>query len=510
MESLMNLSNCNELLFVAILLPLIISTFINHLVSEKKSVIGAKCSSFLTGIALIIGLFTLFTNPSRSFTANELFSLSNLSFLTAALILFVSFVVHQFSKRYMDGDRHYCLYFRRLSLITLTATVMAFANHLILFWFAWFLSNILLVILMIHKTEWEAAKNSGILTMKILMPGSLALLLSFTLFYILTGSFSIESVNIQLKQFDSPILTAAILLVVFAAFTQSAIWPFHRWLLSSLNSPTPVSALMHAGLVNGGGLLLVKFSPILMGDQAILNLVFILGATTAFLGSLWKLIQNSIKRMLACSTMAQMGFMMMQCGLGLFPAAVAHLCWHGLFKSYLFLSSGSVVQQRRIETRFFSAKRFSLFFAMLGGLASAFSFAMVTEKPIFPLQATSFLLVFTFMAGAQLSDTLIRASNFKLMKLLVIMVSFLTGWLYGESIHLIEFFTGIATVQSTSLNGVQVIALILFVTVWLTFNLRNYLQLEKTKLWAFIYTRMLNESQPHPKTITTNRKTYQY
>lgn len=505
----MNLSHCNELLLMAIILFLIMSMLVNYAVSEKKSTIAATCSTFLTGTSFIIGLFALFINPSCN-TTNELFSLSNLSFLTATLILFVSFIVHQFSKRYMSGDRNYRLYFRRLSLITFTATTMAFANHLILFWLAWFLSNIFLVVLMIHKTEWKAAKNSGILTMKTLIPGSLALLLSCSLLYMLTASFSIEVVNNQLAQYESLLVTVATLLIVFAAITQSAIWPFHRWLLSSLNSPTPVSALMHAGLVNGGGLLLVKFYPLLIGDQALLNVVFLLGATTALLGSLWKLIQNSVKRMLACSTMAQMGFMMMQCGLGLFPAAVAHLCWHGLFKSYLFLSSGSVLHQRRIQTQLHPVTISSLLFAVLGGLASAFSFAMVTEKSIFPLQSTSFLLVFTFIAGAQFSDTLIRASHFRLMNLLVIMLSLLTGWLYGESIHLIEFITGIPMVQSTSLNAVQLMVLILFLSTWLMFNFRDYLQLEKTKLWAFIYTRMLNASQPHPKTMTTNRKTYQY
>jgi len=128
--------------------------------------------------------------------------------------------------------------------------------------------------------------------------------------------------------------------------TQSAIWPFHTWLISSLNSPTPVSAIMHAGLINGGGFLLTRFAGLFVQSTGMLQVIFFLGLLTALIGTLWKLMQHDIKRMLACSTMGQMGFMIAQCGLGLFPAAIAHLCWHGLFKAYLFLSSGSAAHEK--------------------------------------------------------------------------------------------------------------------------------------------------------------------
>ena len=106
---------------------------------------------------------------------------------------------------------------------------------------------------------------------------------------------------------------------------------------------------MHAGLINGGGFLLARFAPMLAIQPPILNLIFIAGITTALLGTLWKLMQSDVKRMLACSTMGQMGFMIAQCGLGLFPAAVAHLSWHGLFKAYLFLSTGSAAKEKRLD-----------------------------------------------------------------------------------------------------------------------------------------------------------------
>ena len=87
---------------------------------------------------------------------------------------------------------------------------------------------------------------------------------------------------------------------------------------------------MHAGLVNGGGFLIVRFAPLYLNYPGILNIIFIIGLSTAIMGTLWKLMQSDIKRMLACSTMAQMGFMIAQCGLGLFSAAIAHIILHGL------------------------------------------------------------------------------------------------------------------------------------------------------------------------------------
>jgi len=136
-------------------------------------------------------------------------------------------------------------------------------------------------------------------------------------------------------------------LLVIAASLESAQFPFHSWLPDTMETPTPVSALMHAGIINAGGFLVVRLSPILINAPAALNTLAIVGAFTALFASVVMLTQTSVKRSLAYSTIAQMGFMMLQCGLGAFALATLHLVAHSLYKAHAFLSSGSVVALKK-------------------------------------------------------------------------------------------------------------------------------------------------------------------
>jgi NAD(P)H-quinone oxidoreductase subunit 5 len=120
--------------------------------------------------------------------------------------------------------------------------------------------------------------------------------------------------------------------------------PFQAWLLGSMTAPTPASALMHAGFVNAGGILLTRFAPVLTLDPAVMLAVVLVGVTSALAGKLLKSVQVDAKTRLGCSTVGQMGFMIMQAGLGFFGAAVTHLVLHGFYKAYLFLSSGEEIE----------------------------------------------------------------------------------------------------------------------------------------------------------------------
>jgi NAD(P)H-quinone oxidoreductase subunit 5 len=138
----------------------------------------------------------------------------------------------------------------------------------------------------------------------------------------------------------APTVTA--LLVVIAALTKSAQFPFHSWLPETMESPTPVSALMHAGIINAGGVLLLRFAQLLAeAPLALLNLAFV-GTLTAIIGMLAMWAQTNVKRTLAWSTVSQMGFMMVQLGLAVFPAAALHLVGHGFYKAWAFLRTGDV------------------------------------------------------------------------------------------------------------------------------------------------------------------------
>ncbi|MEZ6066136.1 MAG: proton-conducting transporter membrane subunit [Planctomycetaceae bacterium] len=133
-------------------------------------------------------------------------------------------------------------------------------------------------------------------------------------------------------------------LLVLGAMTKSAQFPFHSWLPDTMETPTPVSALMHAGVINAGGFLVIRLSPLVSLSPLALNLLALVGALTALLGAVVMLTQTSIKRSLAYSTIAQMGFMMLQCGLGAFTAALLHIVSHSVYKAYCFLRSGSVLE----------------------------------------------------------------------------------------------------------------------------------------------------------------------
>ena len=132
-------------------------------------------------------------------------------------------------------------------------------------------------------------------------------------------------------------------LLVFAALLKSAQFPFHSWLPDTMETPTPVSALMHAGIINAGGILIIRLSPLVSLSPTSLCALCLVGAFTALFASIVMLTQASVKRCLAFSTVAQMGFMMLECGLGAFHLALLHIVAHSLYKAHAFLSSGSAV-----------------------------------------------------------------------------------------------------------------------------------------------------------------------
>jgi NADH-quinone oxidoreductase subunit L len=139
------------------------------------------------------------------------------------------------------------------------------------------------------------------------------------------------------------------LLLLIAAMARSAQLPFHVWLPETMDTPTPVSALMHAGIVNAGGFLINRLAPLYGLAPTTLHVAFMIGGLTAILGAAMMLTQSDIKKALGYSTMGQMGYMTMECGLGAFALAIFHLIAHGIFKATLFLNAGSLIHESRRE-----------------------------------------------------------------------------------------------------------------------------------------------------------------
>lgn len=443
-----------------------------------------------------------------NFTLAGLFRPDRLSWVMATLIVFVAANVLAFSRRYLAGDRQRRLHLVLVFLLAASVLAMAFADHLLALLVAWAVSNLLLVRLMMHKLEWAAARNSGLLALKTFGFGFSMLSAGFWLLADACGSLQIQTI-IETSQPLSTQARIGLVLVAIAAMTQSAAWPFHRWLLSSLNSPTPVSALMHAGLVNGGGFLLVRFAPLYLEEPGILHLIFVVGLVTAVNGTFWKLIQTDVKRMLACSTMGQMGFMLMQCGMGLFAPAVSHLCWHGLFKAYSFLNAASVIREERVcpQQAGLSPSRFLL--ACIAGLFGGWAFTQVSGIA-FSAENTDFLMAgVAFMASAQVGARFLEGPGRAGKSLILPLIGLISGGLYGISVLLIDLILEPLHVNRPQpLDGVYLTGFAILTLIWVAMNLNLAGRVQSTAIWKRLYVMALNASQPHPATVTSNRNSY--
>ena len=177
--------------------------------------------------------------------------------------------------------------------------------------------------------------------------GDLPFVVAVTLLLVTAGGdVSFIDLGTSMAGLPTPLATVIAILLVIPALARSSQVPFQGWLPATLAAPTPVSALMHAGIVNAGAILILRFSPAIGESVAAMTVVFCAGALTLGFASAVRLIKPDVKGRLVFSTMAQMGFMILACGMGAFAAAVFHLIAHGLFKSALFLGAGSGVARQ--------------------------------------------------------------------------------------------------------------------------------------------------------------------
>lgn len=444
-------------------------------------------------------------NPSSV----PLFAVDNLAMIVISLVLFIGMNVASFATRYLKGDRLLPRFLLLVAGVVIAVSGMVSANHMLAMWASWGIANIFLVALMVHKSGWAAARASGALAFRTLVPGLVAVGLAFVLLRSASGSWSIPATIAAPS--SSPLVVAALVLLLLGAIIQSALWPFHRWLLSSLNSPTPVSALMHAGLINGGGILLARFAPLYFDHSALLSVIFVAGLVSALLGTLFKLMQHDVKRMLACSTMGQMGFMIAQCGLGLFPAAIAHLVWHGCFKAYLFLASGAAAQEKRLDLDYPpSLKAFA--FALLCGIGGSFTFALASGKSWLAADTTAILVILAGVAGTQFALPIVRKPKAAAMVPLGFLATAAVGAAYGASILMVERIVApLGIMRPQPLDAVYLVGLGLFLVAWLGMLFgRSIVSGAASNRRLRLYVRALNASQPHPATVTAHRNHYSF
>lgn len=269
--------------------------------------------------------------------------------LMFGLISFIGWVICRYSVRYLDGDPNQARFFQCLAFTLACVAGLVWSSSLLSYAVAWTGVSLGLHPLLIHYGDRVGAQRAANLKLIFSRLGSLVMLIGVVMlhhFYGTTSFSELASVATANGASNQQPLAAVCWLLVCAAILKTAQFPFHAWLPQTLETPTPVSALMHAGVVNAGGFLLIRCSRWFAVDNAPLILLTAVGGMTAVFGAVVMTTQPTVKRQLAYSTIAQMGFMLLQCGLGVFSAAMLHILAHSLYKAYAFLYSGNVLKER--------------------------------------------------------------------------------------------------------------------------------------------------------------------
>jgi NAD(P)H-quinone oxidoreductase subunit 5 len=264
------------------------------------------------------------------------------------LVFGVSAVVQAFAGRYLAGDVRAGRFFTGANLVTVSTALMVTAPNPVMLALAWSLSGAGLILLLAMYPGLDSASEGVRRTARAFLVGDAALWAAVALATVEWGLLDMRTLGAQASTFaaDPVLLGLVACLVLVAALARSAQVPFNRWLPATIAVPTPVSALLHAGVVNAGGILLIKMSPVFGASAVATHLAFFVGAATAAWGAALMLSRPDVKGALAQSTVSQMGFMIMTCGLGAWAAALFHLIAHGMYKATLFLGSGSAVASR--------------------------------------------------------------------------------------------------------------------------------------------------------------------
>ncbi|MDR4479002.1 MAG: proton-conducting transporter membrane subunit [Nitrospira sp.] len=328
--------------------------------------IAALWCSALTALAtLAVVLYgdtiRLAVMGAQSGTLTYTIVVDRLAAVMMVLISLVSLIIHVYSERYMVGDAGYVRFFALLGGLTFVLLSLVSSGNLFWMLVCWHLVTWLLAALLVCNPTSRAARDAGRTTFWAQSLGDATFALALVVLYGSYGTLDMHDLFRQLQagpssltvwpglQFECDVPFVATMLLVVSVMTKSAQFPFHFWLVGTIEAPTPVSALMHAGIVNAGGFLVNRLSPLFGLAPTSLHVLFVIGGVTALIGATAMLTQTSVKRRLVFSTMGQMGYMVMECGLGAFALAVFHLCAHGLFKATLFLNSGAVIHKARAE-----------------------------------------------------------------------------------------------------------------------------------------------------------------
>jgi NAD(P)H-quinone oxidoreductase subunit 5 len=345
-------------------------------------------ASFVTTLAAGLAYLAVVLRPLLSWAGYDarttrpgsvMHDVVQLDIVSSAMFLLVStlaLVVVRYSRTYLDGQRELDRYARSLLLTVASVTVLVTSNHLAVLVVAWFATDVGLHSLL---TFYRTRRQAIIVAHKKFLLSRLADA-CFISFVVLVGpavgSLRIDVVNAyaQANGELSPTLHLATVLLVFGVLLKSAQLPFHGWMTQVMEAPTPVSALLHAGVVNIGGFVMIRLAPLMAHASIAQGILLGFGLFTTIVAALGMTTRVSIKGVLAWSTIGQMGFMLVQCALGAWHMALMHLLAHSVYKAHTFLSAGSVVEQWR-SSHLVHSPRASFWHLMAGAALVSFAIA---------------------------------------------------------------------------------------------------------------------------------------
>ena len=275
------------------------------------------------------------------------FAVDNLAAIMMTVVCIVSALIHLFSIGYMRGDVRYTRYFAYLGIFTFSMLVIVVTDNFFLMYVGWELVGLSSYLLIGHWYEKKSASDAAKKAFIVNRIGDIGMFTGILILYFTFRTFTFDQIFSAMAAGTLPMgsekwLTAAGVLIFCGAVGKSAQFPLHVWLPDAMEGPTPVSALIHAATMVAAGVYLVARTFPMMTADALTAIAYV-GAITAFISATIAIAQNDIKKVLAYSTVSQLGYMVMGLGVGAYTAGFFHLTTHAMFKAGLFLGSGSVI-----------------------------------------------------------------------------------------------------------------------------------------------------------------------
>ena len=280
------------------------------------------------------------------------FLIDSITAMMMCVVTFVSLMVHIYTIGYMAEDEGYNRFFSYISLFTFSMLMLVMSNNLLQLFFGWEAVGLVSYLLIGFYFKKPTATFANMKAFLVNRVGDFGFIIGIGLIYAYTGTFNYGEIFAKLPELQATMLpgTGWLLLTVtgiclfIGAMGKSAQFPLHAWLPDSMEGPTPISALIHAATMVTAGIFMVsRMSPLYELSDTALNFILVIGAITALFMGILGIIQNDIKRVIAYSTLSQLGYMTVALGASAYSVAVFHLMTHAFFKALLFLGAGSVI-----------------------------------------------------------------------------------------------------------------------------------------------------------------------